>query len=87
MTIEIIGFNNQDSLAADEAAYAGAEIADREGIKDGQAFTIGSRTAKYAIELTLTALRQMGVIPEEGIDVTVFQETVNAIANETLRHS
>jgi hypothetical protein len=86
MRIELVGFNEVDKLPTMEAAYVDAQFAVHQGISEGQAFTSGTRTAQYATELTFTALRRTGIIPQEGIYIDAFQAVVNHIADETLRH-
>jgi len=79
MSVEIWCFNEADGLPVSEIALAAGELCVAQGMSKEQAFTTGVSVGQYAAELVFTVLRDMGVIPVEGIDIKEFIRSTKAI--------
>lgn len=83
MSVEISGFNQQDRNIVTEASVLSTVLLMEEGVRPDQAHATGGRGATHAVEVTLTALRRMGLL-DQAIDLERFKETLQEIESETL---
>lgn len=79
MSIEIEGFNSSDIPPVQETAQLASQLTREEGVYDSVALTYCRKAAELATAITITALRDMGVIPPEGFDLEDFRRIANAI--------
>ena len=79
MTISLRGENPSDQGIVGEVGLSAAAVCEAQGIPAGDAYTYALKGAEYATQLTLLALRNIGVIPEEGIDNERFTAAVQEL--------
>jgi hypothetical protein len=84
MTIEIYSIRPGDVDPASEAGFCAANLLIAQGVEAGTAWAVGRQAGEYAVLVAFTALRDMGVIPEEGFDVTGFKEVAKRITDASI---
>lgn len=87
MSIEIKGLEKLDSSLAVEVAQEAARLCVAQGITPAEAHTTGIRGAEYGAAVTLTVLREMGLLPNQDFDVVGFVETAHRITDESISPS
>ena len=83
MSIEINGFDNRDRKITGEVAHLAGKLCLAQGLRPDESYVIGIRGAQYSSELIFTTLRNMGIIPEEGINTEAFVATANEIMHRS----
>lgn len=83
MTVEVQGFDDRDKNITGEVSLIASMFCIAEGIPDRQAFIIGGAGADYAGRVILVTLREMGIIPVEGIDQESFIKTANDVSRRS----
>jgi len=84
MGIQIRGLSEAGRTVAAEAAHAGGQFALRDGDSEETVFSTGVSTGKYAAELMLATLIEMGIITNDGFNTEHFQRTLSAIVDSAL---
>jgi len=84
MSVEIKGFEGGDRRITGDIAHEAARLCVAQGMSAAEAFTSGSRGGQYAAELTITVLREMGLIPNQDFDVEEFLGIAHRITDESI---
>jgi hypothetical protein len=84
MSIDIVGFNKEDARSVGDLSIVASALCAGQGVEHSEAYGTGTLGGEYAARLAFTALRQMGIIPPEGIDKEVFTKVVQDIALSSL---
>lgn len=83
MSIELSGSDPRDLRNVTHLGVLAGELCAAQGIRPDQAHTVGNRGGQYAGQLVFNVLREMGVIPPEGIDDREFARVADIIIEES----
>lgn len=79
MSIELSGSDPRDSRNVSHIGVLAGELCVAQGMRPDQAHVIGNRGGQYAGQLVFNVLREMGIIPAEGIDDREFARVADSI--------
>lgn len=84
MSIEVAGFDPEDTSLTNTISVAGGQLCAGQGIGESDAFSTGVSGAEYGAAVVFTALRQMGEWPPEGFDANDFEVKAREIVAASL---
>lgn len=84
MSIEIVGRNPSDEEVIGEIGVLAADLCRAQSEDTTGSYTTSVRAGEFAGEVIFASLRQLGIIPKEGFDVTAFLVTAKAIKDASI---
>jgi|GEM_PF-6703067 len=83
MGVEVNGFDQGDLPITGEVSLIAARFCIAQGMRVDESYVTAGAGADYAGRVIFSTLRQMGILPESGIDQELFKRT----ANDVMRRS